>query len=85
MKDKNGNETLYKNTSWFNVAFFGDAAEKAKELKDRDKITILSGSVDKGFYEKDGEKFYPTNVVVYDFEWRETNGDNKGNGNSDPF
>lgn len=61
-KDSDGN---YTNMYW-NARIVGKAYESAKELKDKDKINILSGVVENK-YDKENNKLY-LNVTIFQFE-----------------
>lgn len=64
---KDGNDSR-EYMSW-KARFVGQAFEKAKELKDKDIVKILSGTVE-NFYNKEKEKSYVT-VIIFDFEKKE--------------
>lgn len=61
-KDSDGK---YTNMYW-NARIVGKAYESAKELKDKDKINILSGVVENK-YDKENSKLY-LNVTIFEFE-----------------
>ncbi len=58
-------EVTYENMSW-NARFVGDAFEKAKTLKEKDKIDITKGAITNK-YDKENQKLY-VDVVVFDYE-----------------
>ncbi len=66
----------YENWSWQGAVFVGDACEKAKNLKNKDRITILDARIsnpaakDKNGEEKlvNGKKVFYPNLVILDFE-----------------
>ncbi|MGL4484931.1 MAG: hypothetical protein ACRCUS_08275 [Anaerovoracaceae bacterium] len=60
---KNNGEKIY--SSW-NANFVGKAYEKAKILRERDFIVIVSGTIDNTFSKEKNELF--VNVTIYDFE-----------------
>ena len=61
-KDKD-NKAVY--SSW-RTYFVGEAYEKAKELKEKDKILLINAKVEND-YNKEQEKLYVT-LTVFDFE-----------------
>lgn len=61
-------ESGYRHMSW-HTRFVGEAVEKAKELKDRDKIIINSARIENS-YNKETGKLYLT-LVVFDFDMNE--------------
>ena len=58
-------ESGYSHMSW-HTRFVGEAAEKAKELTDKDRIIINSAKIENN-YDKEAGKLYLT-LVVFDFE-----------------
>jgi hypothetical protein len=67
-KVKNEDGEKYEYMSW-NARFVGNAFEKAKELKDKDVITIKEAAIENR-YDKENTKLY-VNVIVFDFEMKE--------------
>jgi len=66
-KDKDGN--LQEETEWHNLTFFGKLAEIAeKYVKKGDQISIV-GKTKHSSWEKDGQKFYRTEVTVAEMEF----------------
>lgn len=61
-KDKDG-KNLY--SSW-RAFFVGDAYEKAKSLKEKDRIILTNSKIENN-YDKGKEKLYVT-LTVFDFE-----------------
>ena len=58
----------YEYSEW-NATFLGEACyEKAKALKDKDRIKITSGKLDTSKVEKDGKNVKYTNLIVFNFE-----------------
>lgn len=64
-KNTHGEEVSYENMSW-NGKFVGEAFEKAKSLKEKDKIDITKGAITNR-YDKEKGKLY-VDVTVFDFE-----------------
>lgn len=48
------------------VQFFGDAAKKAADLKERDRIQIISSTVETSYRKEENVTYY--NFKVFDFE-----------------
>lgn len=74
---------VYINSYW-NARFVGGCLEKAKDLNDKDRIKILSGSIshEKGSnVGEDGKNIYYYNLTIFDFEL--LNGSSKPNKNND--
>lgn len=63
-KNEKDGEISYKNMYW-KGRFVGTAFEKAKSLKDKDKIDILNGVID-NTYDKENKKLY-VNLTIFDF------------------
>ena len=63
---KNKETGKYTNSYW-NVRFVGKCVDLAKQLKDRDRITILNGVVENVW--DPGQKKTWLNVVVFDFAY----------------
>ena len=63
-KDKESGK--YTNSNW-SAIFVGKAKDASAGLKEKDKITIVSGKVTNVMYEKDGEKKSIPQVVIFDF------------------
>jgi hypothetical protein len=61
---KKNKEGTYTNMSW-RTRFVGKAKEKAKWLKDKDKIEIINGIVE-NTYDKEKKTTY-VNVTVFDY------------------
>ena len=61
-KDKGGNNVF---SSWRGF-FVGDAYEKAKQLKDKDKIILTASKVDNN-YDKTKKALYLT-LTIFDFD-----------------
>lgn len=58
----------YKYSNW-NATFLGETAfEKAKTLKDKDRIKVTSGKIDIDEVEKEGKKNRYTNLLIFNFE-----------------
>lgn len=57
-------DNSWKNSQW-NARFVGKAFDKAKELSDKDKISLISFKIE-NIYVKEKNATY-TNVIVYDF------------------
>jgi len=65
----------YENSSWF-ASFVGNSKELARQLKDKDKITITKGKLT-NVYNKDKKQSY-LNMTVFEFtsnEKKEVNED----------
>lgn len=59
----------YEWSNW-NAAFLGKSLDKAKQLKDGDKITVVKGKLT-NVYNKETKKSY-TNMTVFEFSRVET-------------
>ena len=70
-KDQEG-KNIY--ASWRSF-FVGDAYEKAKNLKDRDRIVLTNSKIENN-YDKEKEKLYVT-LTVFDFEMAPEKTDDK--------
>ena len=55
---------------------FGKAAEFAEKYLDKGTKIIVSGRIQTGSYEKDGQKIYTTDIVVEEQEFAESKKDN---------
>lgn len=73
--EKEKDTDKYVNSNW-TARFVGKAKDAAASLKEKDRITIVSGKVTNTMYEKDGEKKSFLQVVIFDFTV------NDGSGNS---
>ena len=68
LKEPGPDGKLYENSSW-KAVFVGKAFNQAKDLEEKDRIKIISGTVDnKKFVGNDGVTKYFNNVVIFDFE-----------------
>lgn len=68
-KDQNGN-TIYVNSYWSST-FVGSAFEKAKTLKNKDNIKILSGIMKHEKSNKldaNGKPVYYYNLIIFNFD-----------------
>lgn len=68
-KDKR--DGTYKNSNWSFVRFVGDAFEKCKSIRERDRITNVTFSLEWEPYTNNmGEKVYAKSprMVIFDFE-----------------
>lgn len=66
----------YENSSWF-ASFIGNSKESARQLKDKDRITITKGKLT-NVYNKEKKQSY-LNMTVFEFtvaEKKETSGIN---------
>ncbi|QSX05897.1 hypothetical protein JYG23_00025 [Sedimentibacter sp. zth1] len=64
LEDKNNQDNTYTNMYW-RARFVGGAFEKAKELKNKDKIEITKGVIE-NTYDKEKGKLW-VNVTVFEF------------------
>ena len=64
----------YKNSYW-NAVFIGHAFEKAKSLKDKDRITITKGKISNELYtpKNSDEKRTWLQITVFDYEINDGN------------
>ena len=62
-KDKNTGETVDK-TEWVNIVAWGKLAEICGEYLKKGSKAYFAGKYTTEMYEKDGQKHYPTKVVV---------------------
>lgn len=71
-KRDNSDESEIFNSYW-NGTFLGGALDKAKALKDKDRIKINRGYVshEKAGVGSDGKGVYYTNVIIIDFDKQE--------------
>lgn len=63
-------KNVYSNSYW-NASFVGTAFEKSKQLKDHDRIKIISGMMSheaSNKLDENGKKKYYYNLTVFDFE-----------------
>lgn len=65
-KDKSGEKQ--EKTEWHNVVFFGKTAENAKTLLKKGSKVFIEGKLSYYTYEKDGNKFTTTSIIVETFE-----------------
>lgn len=68
-KDKR--DDSYKNSNWNFVRFVGDAFEKCKGLKERDRITNVTFSLEcEPYTDRNGQTVYPKSprLVVFSFD-----------------
>lgn len=65
-KDKSGEKQ--EKTEWHNVVFFGKTAENAKTLLKKGSKVFIEGKLSYYTYEKDGNKFTTTSIIVESFE-----------------
>lgn len=64
-KDQNGD---YINSSW-NIIFLGGALEKAKQLKDRQRIHINKAKLtNRSYKDKEGNSKWWMQITVFDFD-----------------
>lgn len=71
----NREEGKYINSNWF-ARFVGNAKEKSLELKERDRIKILSGKITNTMGgEGENRKSY-LNVIIFDYELLENTNNN---------
>lgn len=69
LKEKNAEGKEYENSNWNKAVFVGKAFEPAKDLEEKDRIKIISGTVDnKSYIGSDGNRKYFNNVVIFNFE-----------------
>jgi hypothetical protein len=71
--EKEKDTDKYVNSNW-TARFVGKAKDAAATLKEKDRITIVSGKVTNTMYEKDGEKKSFLQVVIFDFTVNGSNG-----------
>lgn len=68
LKEENAEGKLFENSNW-KAVFVGKAFEDACDLQEKDRIKIISGTVDnKPFTGADGVKKYFNNVTIFNFE-----------------
>ncbi len=67
---REGEPTKYSN--WFATFLGGDLA-KAKTLQDKDHIVIKDWKIEKREYEKNGQRQWAYDVVIYQFDKQENN------------
>jgi len=73
----------YENSNWSNAVFVGKAFTMAGDLVEKDRIKILSGTVDnKPYVGADGVRKYFNNVVISDFEKMASNNEIAGAANT---
>ncbi len=72
-----------KNTTWHNIVVWGKQAETIKEFfKKGDRIFII-GRINNGSYEKDGVKFYTSDIILESFSFIESKSKENGKGQTD--
>lgn len=71
-KDKNGND---KGADFINIVVYGKQAESLANFKHKGDMVLVEGHITTGSYEKDGRKYYTTEVTAdrVDFLTRESN------------
>ena len=67
-KDKEGNEL----TDFPNITAFGKTAELVEKYCKKGMMVGITGSVRTGSYEKDGKKYYTTNIIADRVEFMES-------------
>ena len=68
-KDKNGNS---RGADFPNIVCFGRTAELVKQYLAKGRLVAIEGRIQTGSYEKDGKKYYTTDVLatrVQFLEW----------------
>lgn len=60
-KDKNGND---KGVDFPNIVVFGKQAENCEKYLSKGKKVGITGHIQTGSYEKDGQKIYTTDIVA---------------------
>lgn len=70
---KNNQDPTYVNSNWNNTIFVGsECVEKAKKIKNGDRIIIKHGGVKIAPYvDKNGTTKYPPKVVIFNFNFKE--------------
>lgn len=66
-KDKNTGEKKQK-TEWHKVAVFGRPAELVEKYVNKGSKLYIEGKIKNSSYEKDGQTFYKTEVVLSGFD-----------------
>ena len=84
---KNKQTGEYVNSYW-NVRFVGSAQEKAKALKEKDRIIVHAGdlNIENTSYKKEGQD-KPQNylsVTIFDFDQNSTQGSNESSTSDNP-
>lgn len=72
--DTRTNPPSYIRSTWFDVAFVGDAFELAKTLKGKEIINVIRGAIT---CEKNKNGKYYTNYSVFEFEFSDTSKNSK--------
>lgn len=70
-KSKQTGETQSK-TNWHNLVFNGKAAETVNQYAGKGSKLYVEGEIDYRSYEKDGNKFWVTEIRVFGFEFLDT-------------
>lgn len=68
-------EGKYINSNWF-VRFVGQSKEKALQLKERDRIRILSGKITNTLSGEGQNRKSYLNVIIFDFEFLDSHNQN---------
>ena len=60
-----------KRTSFINIVAFGKTAENCEKFLAKGKLTGVTGKIQTGSYEKDGQKVYTTDIIADRVEFLE--------------
>lgn len=66
-KDKDGNKK--EDTQWHNIKCWGKQAETAQKYLKKGKQIYVEGRIETREYERDGQKKYYTEIVMFDFKF----------------
>jgi len=66
-KDKEGNKQ--EKTTWHNIKFFGKQAEILNQYVKKGDQLVIEGEINNDTYEKDGKKFYFSEIVGSSFSF----------------
>jgi len=81
-KDKR--DDTWKNSNWSFVKFVGAAHEKAKELKEKDRIELHGATISREEYkDSNGERAWPKTPQITVFNWEFYSPDDTGAKNLD--
>lgn len=65
-KDKDGNQQ--NKTEWHKIVVWGKQAENAAQYLKKGSLVFLEGKLQTRSWEKDGQKHYMTEIVVFNFQ-----------------
>lgn len=79
-KWKDGNGNWQEKTEWHRLKVVGKKAETFGNYVEKGQLLYIDGRIEYGSYEKDGVKFYTTDIFVTDFQMLGGRNEQRGGG-----